>query len=243
MYFFILYILHKTVPSLIVVTTGMNCLDCYLNTTEVLNLGSQEAPVPTYQNHSKSIEGATGGWVGNQFIVCGGYVDGGGVSKECSKIGKETSFHGYMKVTRWHAASIALTDKLWVLGGHDGITTILSSSEYILHDGSQVNGPELPMALWNHAAININETHSMLISGYGGNHNTEKTWFYSHLTGQWIRGPDLLQARTTHSVGLITDSVTLETFTVVTGGANFNGLNSVEILDKEGTAWISGKLL
>ena len=117
------------------------------------------------------------------------------------------------------------------------------SSEYILHDGSQEDGPDLPIALEKHAAIKINETHSMLIGGYTPWHVLSKTWFYSDLTGKWKDGPDLLQARYDHSVGFITDPVTQETFIVVTGGNDdhTNYLDSVEILNKEGTAWISGK--
>ena len=73
-----------------------------------------------------------------------------------------------------------------------------------------------------------------------------KTWFYLHLSGQWIDGPDLLQAREEHSVGLITDdTASHKTFIVVTGGTGgspIRTLDSVEILDIEGTAWILGKL-
>ena len=64
------------------------------------------------------------------------------------------------------------------------------------------------------AAIKINETHSMLIGEYSSSDEIAKTWF------------DL-----SNSVELIT------------GDYNYGILDSVEILDKEGTAWISGKLL
>ena len=215
----------------------------YIKTTEIVNLGSQDAQVPTYQNLSIPSDGAIGGWVGNQFIICGGMVhEEKGFSNECYKIGKEmVTFHGTMKEKRWYAASIVLTNKLWVLGGIGG-GSFLSSSEYILLDGSQEDGPDLPTTLAYHAAININETHSMVIGGADGTVLfVAKTWFYLHLTGQWIDGPDLLQERRHHSVGLITDRVTEETLIVVTGGVNSG--NSVEILDQAGTKGISGNLL
>ena len=80
----------------------------------------------------------------------------------------------------------------------------------------------------------------MDFSGYSA-----KTFFYSHQNGQWINGPDLIQARRHHASCLITDSVTQESFIVVTGGHQYNGgaLDSVEILDKYGTEWTPGKLL
>ena len=73
---------------------------------------------------------------------------------------------------------------------------------------------------------------------------SKKTWFYSHLTGLWINGPDLSQGRYAHSAGLIVDSVTKESFIVVSGGSpSTNSIitDSVEILNKEGVAWKSGK--
>ena len=72
----------------------------------------------------------------------------------------------------------------------------------------------------------------------------QRHFFYSHQNGQWINGPDLIQARASASACLITDSVTQESFIVVTGG--YDGsvyLDSVEKLDKYGTVWTSGKLL
>ena len=163
--------------------------------------------------------------------------------KECYKIGKVgVSLHGNMREARHSAASIVLGDKLWVLGGWNG-NRLLASSEYILHDGSREDGRNMPMALGAHAAIKINETHSMVIGGNNNGGYSARTWFYEHLTGHWSAGPNLLRARRHLSAGLITDSVTLETFIVVTGGYNPNGIfDTVEILDKQGTAWIWGKL-
>ena len=40
--------------------------------TEVVNIFPNEAQVPTYVNHQTALAFATGGWVGNSFIVCGG---------------------------------------------------------------------------------------------------------------------------------------------------------------------------
>ena len=68
------------------VTTGHPLLGS--RTTEILNLGPQEAPVPTYQNYSKNTSCATGGWVGDQFIVCGGL----GCASLCSDVPKVKFF-------------------------------------------------------------------------------------------------------------------------------------------------------
>ena len=107
--------------------------------------------------------------------------------------------------------------------------------------GSQ-QGPDLPIGLWGHTATKINTTTSIVIGGYSSGASA-KTFFYSHQNGQWINGPNLIQARRYHSACLVTDSVTQESFIVVTGAYNSGYLDSVEILDKYGTVWTSGKLL
>ena len=152
----------------------------YYQNTEVLNLDSKDGQAPTYQNHSEALEGATGGFIANQFVTCGGYIGGEDILKECYKIGTtNTSLHGKMKERRFHAASIALADRLWILGGRDGNSNFLKSTEYILHDGRQEDGPDMPIGLVEHAVIQINETSFMLV---GGSKQwvikNERTYFY-----------------------------------------------------------------
>ena len=112
-----------------------------------------------------------------------------------------------------------------------------------MHDGSYEEGPDLPIDVSGHSAIKINVSTSMLIGGETNDGYSRKTWFFSHLTGEWIDGPTLSHSRAYHSLGLLTDSVTNEQFIVVSGGYNFKTLKSVEILDKEGVAWKTGNLL
>ena len=163
-------ILSPVFSNFLLVSGGSNGESGFLKNTEVLNFNSKDVQVPTYQNSSKGMEGAAGGFVANQFIICGGFVTEEAdedVIKQCYKIGiNNTSLHGTMKEKRLYAASIALTDRLWILGGGDDYSgNILRSTEYISHDGRQEDGPDLPIALEDHAAIEINETHFMLLGG------------------------------------------------------------------------------
>ena len=89
-----------------------------LKSTEVVNLGNGVTQLPSFQDHLKPLFGATGGWVGNGLIVCGGYTSSG--SKECHKIGKEATVKiGDMMKFRTYAASIAVGDEsIWILGGN-----------------------------------------------------------------------------------------------------------------------------
>ena len=246
-YFFLLFIFEAPVPYLLLVTTG-GCCGGQLNNTEIIDVGTQESQVPTYPNYPKSLSGATGGWFGNQFIVCGGVLDQQTMTKECYKMEKESvSFHGNMEKKRSYAASIVLDENLWILGGYYWGNREITTEYISAYDGSYEAGPDLPIALHLHSAIKINETTSMLIGGSTKDGYTERTWFYLHLTGQWIDGPELLQARGHHTAGFITDSVTQESFVVVVGGYAYpyvstGDLDSVEFLKNDETKWMSGNL-
>ena len=156
-----------------------------------------------------------------------------------------------MKKKRRSAASIVLGNKLWILGGEGDINSERTSEYFSPSNGSIEYGPDLPIGLCRHAAIKINDTTSMLIGGVDTENegDSAKTWFYSHLTEQWIDGPDLLEARSTLAVGLIMDSMTQELLIVVTGGyeySNYNDyLKSIEILNLDiyvdQNTWKSGK--
>ena len=145
------------------------------------------------------------------------------------------------------AASIVVGERIWILGGKEDSNIGTTSEFFSVNDGSSEQGPDLPIGLSEHTATKINSTTSIVIGGYSSSVESAKTFFYSHQNGQWINGPDLIQARSEHSTCLVTDSVTQESFIVVTGGAYYSSgmryQDSVEILDKHGTVWTSGKLL
>ena len=242
------YIILPVFSNFLLVSTGSVNVG-NLKNTEVLNFDSKDAQVPTYQNHLKSMNGATGGFLENKFITCGGF--GGELLQEsfineCYKIETNvTSFHGNMKEKRHHAASIVMGKKLWILGGEDENYDKLKTTEYISHDGKQEDGPDLPIGLMGHAVIQINEYNFMLVGGTnsdGFNSCTNKTWFYSN--GNWKDGPTLTNKRTDHSVGQIRDSITQDSYIVVSGGLDGSkSLKDTEILKIGGSAWKTGKLL
>ena len=74
------------------------------------------------------------------------------------------------------------------------------------------------------------------------------TFYFDHNDEEWIVGPNLIQKRANHAVGIIIDEVTMEEFLVVTGGDDIGFLSypsisqhvSTEILkDNE---WNSGDM-
>ena len=76
----------------------------------------------------------------------------------------------------------------------------------------------------------------------------DKTWYFNHVTQEFIDGPNLKISRVGHAAGVFIDSVSKEALVVVAGGINenkgymnygFTVLDSTEIL--KGDQWELGK--
>ena len=200
-----------------------------------------------WPNFPFDVKGATGGLIGDTVIICGGYRGGSEVgdtsdSDECYSLTSEkVTLVTHMSVGRYQATSIVLNDNtLWITGGsNDGL---LASTEYVRMTGT-MPGPDMPMALYDHAMVAINSTYSMVIGGWSNGYSAS-TFFYDHNEGEWTTGPSLMQGRDGHAAGIITDEVTDENFVAVTGGSYYsNGfvyLDSTEIL-QDGN-WVQGNI-
>ena len=102
-----------------------------------------------------------------------------------------------------------------------------------------MQGPELPIALFGHALINIGNEKTMIIGGFTGSSSSAQTFIYNNNHGNWSYGPSLILARYEHAAGIVTDEVTHETHAIVTGGYSGGYLKSTEIL--KGGSWTLGE--
>ena len=182
-------------------------------------------------------------------MICGGFNNDifdiylYSLANECySFTAKKATLITYMSVERMDAASIVLNDNtLWVTGGVNPVR--LASTEYVKETGT-MPGPDMPMALVNHAMVAINSTCSMVIGGESNDLvSSASTFFYDRNEDEWITGPSLMQAREWHAAGIVTDEVTDEHIVAVTGGRGYSDssyLDSTEIL--QDGEWIQGKI-
>ena len=102
-------------------------------------------------------------------------------------------------------------------------------------------GPDLPLSVYSHAIVNINESVSMLIGGYicsGSKGNSAKTYYFHHETQTWIQGPNLSNARSRPAAGVVTDQTTREKHIIVSGGIGAPSLS--EILFYGANQWETG---
>ena len=123
------------------------------------------------------------------------------------------------------------------------------SSEIVNEDGTSREGPQLPTIKYGHAIVSVNSTVSILTGGYdlyATNDSDQTTWYFNHATQKFKPGPNLLEGRSGHSSGTITDHETKEKIVLVSGGYNKEGswnsqyLKSTEILLNG--EWVTGKI-
>ena len=257
--------------SKILVTTGID-RDGFQTTSEVADLTVKcSVDIEDCNNCKnwpklpKDVTGATSGLLGNTVMICGGsfvenifaYDFKNLISDECYSItSQKATLVTHMSVERVDAASIVLNDNtLWVTGGLDkyGVNHGRSAStEHVKMSGSMA-GPDLPMALDSHAMAAINSTVSMVIGGDDGSglDRTASTFYYNHIEDEWSNGPSLMQSRSNHAAGIVTDELTNENFVSVTGGfliaMSQTGLNDYKVyLDSseilQDGKWIEGKV-
>ena len=111
-------------------------------------------------------------------------------------------------------------------------------------------GPGLPISLFHHAIVKIDNEKVMVIGGrngpailaHTGSDFSAQTHTYNQNYNKWSYGPSLIQGREDHAAGILTDEATLEEFVIITGGSlNGKELKSTEILKRD--TWSSGKNL
>ena len=111
---------------------------------------------PHWTHYPIDESGAAGALLGETPIICAG---------RCFKItAKKADLFATMAVARWYAGSVTInSDTLWISGGfHAGKEH--SSSDFIQLNGI-TQGPDLPIALSDHAMVNMNSDITIIIGG------------------------------------------------------------------------------
>ncbi len=259
----------STLDTKVLVINGYAGYDKRLADTEVLDLINPDLKCQNLAPFAKGKWGATGALVNTSAVVCGGYD--GDYSNECHTISKSNiTFLTHLDTKRSGAASIAVNNTLWVLGGYYGGS--LSSTEYVgipsedywkckngtnititkLCDGkkdcSEGEDEEhcmMPLPLYGHTILEIEPNVYLLIGGGYSSYDgcSEKTYIKRDYQN-WTPGPNLTTPRMYHTAGLVTDQINQRKSVVVFGGLT-NGyqlLNSVEMLSLpiEGNMWQPG---
>ena len=215
------------------ITSGENG-NTSMDSTEVIDLTTGK----TFNMPSlgRRTYGATGGLLDGLPLVCGGWTE-----NKIHSINKEESKSlGQLTATRWCPASVVLSQNtVWVTGGYDHQSkNFLKTTELVTKEGKTSKGPDLPLALCDHAIVALNSGVFILIGGYSGGYSSA-TYFYEEKKG-WRPGPNLKNAREGHTAGVLTDRVSTKQYIVAVGG--YPAGSSLEYLEYPGSnEWMQGK--
>ncbi len=163
-------------------------------------------------------------------IVCGGYESIVGRSKTCfyypSSATEWSRVDKSLGEKRKDAAGIVIDygQTLWITGGEHDVRQYTKSTELvslILDNSQQIrfsiqHGPDLPLALSDHCLVKLNSTTAMVIGGDDGtSRHLSSTYFLDiptkseggtmSTTARSVKGPDLNNARSDHSCGVLTN--------------------------------------
>ena len=228
-----------------------------LQDIEVLDLKNPDMKCQNLAPFPDGLIGATGAFVNNSIaVVCGGAkgtVFGrwndvyDHATDDCYSITKNsTTFHQSLDTKRSQATSIAVNNTLWILGGVKFSGYLLSSTEY-LDSGIDMSIP-LPLRQFAIVELETGDYPYILIGGRtytdDGRHINKS--FLLQQNKSWTPGPNLNEARSFHTAGVITDKITLKKMLVVVGGiSDIGGLSSVEmmplpIVAQANTTWQKG---
>lgn len=99
-----------------------------------------------------------------------------------------------MLFNRSGAASVSINGYLWITGGRV-MDVLLKTSEFVsLH--SAIPGPDLPMPMFKHTLINIENYLTLLIGGQlDSGKSSTNTYYFNHTANEWSSGPKLNHGR------------------------------------------------
>ena len=150
--------------------TGWSFYEGYMSHSEIIDLSeTKDSQCSNWAEYPYEATGGTGGLIGGTPIICGGLASIGYdqvYDNRCySIVGHSAEFVTNVSIGRYEASSVVLNEEvLWIVGGKDQASNVLSSTEYVTLEGSNP-GPDMPTPLYDHVIIGINSTYSILVGG------------------------------------------------------------------------------
>lgn len=198
------------------------------NKVEILDQLGQSKDIV---NLPQQVESAVGGVLKGHPVICGGY-NNGIYSQKCFKLamdGSQWTQIANLRIARAEASAIVVNNSLWITGGHDK-GTYLMSTELVTLDKEPSKGYDLYEPLALHCMVR--RANQVFIIG-GWNDQKQKssaTRIYSLDLNFVSEGPNMNQARINHGCVVIKSEnhENREVIFVVGGSPDSK---SVEILD------------
>jgi hypothetical protein len=216
----------------------------FTDTVEIIDL---ESSSPTCQNLPSFPLATLGSFGGlgfqDQPMICGGYD-----SNKCyTLVENEWTPSPSLKTARYLAAVSkppysSKPQKLFVTGGSNQSSVEgLNTAEVLTEQGWETLPQKLPVTIYRHCQVHVNSTTVMVIGGLQNGSKSAKTFYFNTENDAWTEGPQLKNARDSHSCGRIRkDSNSPDFSIIVAGGNDGHTLSYVEILDHGSNQWRKG---
>ena len=212
--------------------------------------GKCNSSIPDYP---MTLCGATGQFIDNQIVICGG---GPIYTKSCYRLNNSSA--QFEKVYSMEDERIIVESTIiqgyMIVSGGKSVSEeldLVGTCEYINIQLSNNTAPKhsilMPESMYMHALVNINQSTFFLVGGFRekSSNVSNKTNFYHSSSNEWTHGPELIQGRNGHTVGVLIDHTTHMQHVAVVGGNSGNSLeylNSTELLFHGENVWTQGIL-
>ncbi|TRY61977.1 hypothetical protein TCAL_01782 [Tigriopus californicus] len=226
----------KELRTKLFVALGCDELENHITDVEIIALSNQNPPDFKMNLSSRIINDPSdfphpsnsnpiGGFIGGKPWVCAGFHREGFCTFFNPEANKwEISLK--LETLRSSPGSFVdeANDQLWITGGFSVKSNALLNSTEILVKGENIaQGPDLPLPLMAHCAVNVNSTHYMLIGGFGKSYSsTDQVHLVQKETGHSQEMDSLILGRVFHTCGKIESTRGPEI--VVIGGISYDGL-------------------
>jgi hypothetical protein len=231
----------------VLVTSGFNEISDKIEVIDLSDPSNVCQPAVLDDYPIDRVASASGGVLNSNIaLICGGfrYSSPGERLDDCFAINDNAvKTNITLTQSRSDAASVVMNgNTLWLTGGVILDGTATKSTEFVQLTGTSP-GPDLPLRVYGHCLVSLNDTTVLLIGGLLVNLTRSKATFFYDINHQtWTEGPSLIAERSVHSCALFKSPQHSHTDTViVTGGSNGqSGLASTEILNLNSNSWTSG---
>ncbi len=136
--------------------------------------------------------------------LCGGYSDLDGYISTCVQFQSDTDeweLVANMALARDSPAGAVVPGVgFWITGGvNDGL--IFNSTEILNGDLVIEPGPFLPIPLWGHCIVQVDDTHTMVAGGFNLNGPNPRSFMFNWDSGTWSSLTNMSYARYFHGCG------------------------------------------
>merc|ERR1711936_792635 len=188
---------------------------------------SQPSFIDALQEMPRSRWGHVSAFIESKFFVCGGTIDPSFnrlPDKTCDAF--DFSQQDWIKMSnmnenRHNSASVSIFGKLFVLGGHNGVSIMKTVEVYDPERQAWSNSPEMQVELTGHCAVAYKDSIIVMGGTKEGGLDTQEVFKFNLTSNKWIPMAPMMHARTGHGCSLNerkTAYSTLDYEIIVTGG-------------------------